>query len=245
MLAKKITSLQHPIVRHLNKLRTSKQYRREKQTVLVTGKKVIFELGSSHPIKTLLLAPDLPLPKKIQAENTLIAAPSLFKKITGLVNPEEILAEIPLPKPSTLKNCHYVVALDDINDPGNLGTLLRTALALGWDGVFLTDHCADPFNDKALRAAKGATFHLPLRQGTHKELLALIKENNLTPLAADIRGKAPTRHTSPTLLILGNEAHGINPALKKIASPISIPMHGKMESLNVATAGAILMYSVK
>ena len=247
MLTKKITSLQHPIVRHLNKLRTSKRYRSEKKTVLLSGKKVIFELGASHPIKKLLISPDFPTPKKLRAEETFLAAPSLFKKITGLVKPEQIVAEVALPKPSSLKKGQYLIALDDINDPGNLGTLLRTALALGWDGVFLTDKCADPFNDKALRAAKGATFHLPIRQGSREELLALIEERELTPVAADIKGTEPTTLSisSPYILILGNEARGIHPTLKKISTLVSIPMHGKMESLNVASAGAILMYTLK
>lgn len=247
MIAKKITSLQHPIVKHLQKLRTSKRYRSEQQTLLLSGKKLILELGSSHPIKRLLHVENDPLAKKIPCEESLILAPSLFKKITGVVNPETIAAEVHLPKPHSLKDFQYLIALDEINDPGNLGTLMRTALALGWEGVFLTSSCADPFNDKAVRAAKGATFHLPFKQGSHEDLLDLIKKNNFSPLAADITGTPPSEITpgSPLILILGNEARGVHPDIKKISTLVSIPMCGRMESLNVAAAGAILMYALK
>ena len=245
MIANKITSLQHPIVKHLQKLRTSKRYRSEQQTTVLSGKKLITELGSSHPIKRLLISENS-LSKNIQAEETLILAPALFKKITGVVNPEPIAAEVYLPKPSSLETLQYLIALDDINDPGNLGTLMRTGLALGWDGIFLTDNCADPFNDKALRAAKGATFHLPFRQGSHKELISLIQKQKLAPFAADIKGTPPSDLSAhaPLILILGNEARGIHPDLKEISTLVSIPMCGRMESLNVAAAGAILMYTL-
>lgn len=246
MIAKKITSLQHPIVKHLQKLRTSKQYRHEMQTVLLSGKKLILELAATHSIKRLFIS-DESLSNKIPSEETLILDPSLFKKITGVVNPEPIAAEVYLPKPSPLEDFQFLIALDNINDPGNLGTLIRTTLALGWEGIFLSDTCADPFNDKALRAAKGATFHLPFRQGTHEELISLIQKRKLTPLAADIKGTALSDITphSPLILILGNEARGIHPDIKKISTLVSIEMCGKMESLNVAAAGAILMYTLK
>lgn len=247
MIAKKITSLQHPIIKHLQKLRTSKRYRTEQQTLLLSGKKFILELGSSYPIKRLLHVSDEPLAKKIPSEEPLILAPSLFKKITGVVNPEPIAAEVYLPKPSSLEDFQFLIALDDINDPGNLGTLMRTALALGWEGIFLTNSCADPFNDKALRAAKGATFHLPFKQGSHEELISFIQKRKLTPFAADIKGTAPSdlNPRFPLILILGNEARGIQDNVKKISTLVSIPMCGRMESLNVAAAGAILMYALK
>jgi TrmH family RNA methyltransferase len=136
--------------------------------------------------------------------------------------------------------------LDRISDPGNLGTLLRTALALGWEGAFLTPHSADPFNDKAIRASKGACFFLPLQEGSYEELEELLKENQITAYVADLKGTSlpnlKVKH--PLALILGNESLGPSAWAKQHGSAISIPMKKDVESLNVASAGAILMYEL-
>ena len=117
---------------------------------------------------------------------------------------------------------------------------MRTALALGWDGAFLTPTTTDPFNEKALRAAKGATFKLPFTQGTY-ELFAL---GALPFFAADAKGKNVQLCSFPDTLILalGNETHGLSEPVKEKAERIAIPLQPSMESLNVASAGAILMY---
>ena len=85
-----------------------------------------------------------------------------MKKISGMQTPEGLVVEIEMPKPAPLEGLKYLLALDGVSDPGNVGALLRTALALGWQGIFILDESCDPFNDKALRSARGATFRLPL-----------------------------------------------------------------------------------
>jgi RNA methyltransferase, TrmH family len=152
-----------------------------------------------------------------------------------------------MPPLGNLNNKNFILALDGISDPGNLGTILRTALALGWDGVFITSNSTDPFNEKALRAAKGATFRLPILCGSWEELEQLIKKNNLHVFIADMQGSALNKEViqTPLVLILGNEAHGASAFLKKHYHSISIPISDKMESLNVAIAGGILMHAFK
>lgn len=241
MLPKKIHSLQHPIVKHLAHLRTSRRYRQQEKRLVVFGSKLVSELKP----KRLFLSPNAPLEQA--AGEVFFLEPALFKKISGQEHPELIAAEVEMPEESPLTNASYLLALDNVSDPGNVGTLIRTALALGWEGIFLTDGCADPFNDKALSAAKGATFRLPFNRGSREELLALIKEHSFTPLAADTIG-APlsTLNPSPPLiLILGSEGCGIAPELKALSTLVTIPMSGRMESLNVAAAGAILMHGLK
>ncbi|MGE0670710.1 MAG: TrmH family RNA methyltransferase [Parachlamydiales bacterium] len=247
MIARDVSSLQHPIVKHLVKLRDDRKYRTSARTALISGIKLVSELSSSHVFKTVLITQGYSPPVTIKAEQTLIVTEEIMKKVTSLQNPEPLAAEIPLPAPSELTGCHPLLILDQITDPGNLGNLLRTALALGWEGAFLTPGTTDPFNDKALRAAKGATFKLKLRQGSYEELFGLVRDSGLTLLIADAKGSpahsAPWQQ--PIALVLGNEAHGVQADLKNNGTAIAIPMKREMESLNVSAAGAILMFQLQ
>lgn len=241
-----ITSLQNPIVKYFVKLRNSRAYRKEQNTALIVGTKLVQELASHTPLITLLVENGAELPP-VNASQIYYVTPEILKKITGLEQPEPYAAEVALPKPADLSGKKYLLALDGISDPGNLGTLLRTALALGWEGVFISEGSADPFNEKALRAAKGATFHLPLCEGNFDELNQLIEKNKLSVYIADMNGqKVDTEKLKvPLILVLGSEAHGVQFKPKTAAHTLSIPIHAKMESLNVAVAGGILMYLMR
>ncbi len=149
-----------------------------------------------------------------------------------------------MPKEPSWEGKKYFLILDSLSDPGNLGTLFRTALALGWDGIWLTPGTVDPFNDKALRAARGATFCLPFAWKTREEIIEATKKGALTLYTADIEGK-PLHTISPRpplALILSSESHGPQnwPSEK-----ITIPMQPHVESLNVASSGAILLYTLR
>jgi TrmH family RNA methyltransferase len=247
MLIHKITSLQHPHVKHLVKVRDNRNDRYRSQSVVVCGCKLIRELARQFHFRSLVLEEGVSVAFKFETENLYYATPEIIKKISGLEQPEPIIAEIQMPKVYDVSSANFLLILDGISDPGNLGTLLRSAFGLGWDGVFLTPGCTDPFNDKALRAAKGATFTLPWKSGTLEELNTLIKNKNIKLFAADAKGAdLSTCHFSlPLALALGNEAHGLNSQLKEQAELIAIPMKGQMESLNVASAGAIMMYELR
>jgi TrmH family RNA methyltransferase len=239
MIPRRITSLQHPLVKYLVKLRQDKDFREQEKAVLVSGTKLVSELS---PVKILIADREFP---GIDAEEIVIALPEIIKKITGLQNPEGVAAVVPLPHFADLSRSKKLVVLDGLSDPGNVGTLLRTALALGWDGAFLTTGSSDPFNEKAVRAAKGATFRLPLCLGSWDELSLLLSDRAV--FVADAQGEPIKRgvQNKKIGLILGNEARGLSPQAKKTGNPVSIPMSPKMESLNVASAGAILMYALR
>ncbi|MBS0620586.1 MAG: RNA methyltransferase [Verrucomicrobia bacterium] len=242
MLAREITSLQHPIVKHLVKLREDRAYRREKNSALISGNKMIRELSQRMAFSTLIVEKGYPI--DLPAEQVFLVTPEILKKITGLKQPEPIAVEIAIPPPGDLKEVKRLLILDGISDPGNLGTLLRTALALGWEGVFITEGSTDPFHEKALRAAKGATFKISIQQDTLEVLEHLL--TSFTLYAADPRGAPLGSPAYPgrIALALGNEAHGLSPLLQSKAQRIAIPMQMEMESLNVASAGAILMYEL-
>lgn len=212
----KITSLDNPLVKHFVKLRTKSSYREEHNSVLVASKKLVDELSA------------LVSPKKVLTQ----APEAIFKKITGQNSPEAVVAEFERPKPSCLLGLDHILVLDRIQDPGNLGSLVRTALALGWQGVLFLEGCCDPFNEKAFSASRGALFRLPFAFGGLDEIDAPL-------LVADLEGQEPT-FQKRCALVLGNEGSG-----STIEAPkISIPHKGEMESLNVAAAGSILMYTL-
>jgi TrmH family RNA methyltransferase len=142
------------------------------------------------------------------------------------------------------------------------GTLLRTALALGWDGAYLLPGCADPFNDKSLRASRGAVFKLPLATGQLQGWRSVAAAHSLASLAAEPHrarpgfgssGQSASRHAGaqPQVagdarvgLVLGSEGQGLSEEVLRHCVPVAIPMPGEMESLNVAAAGAILMFAL-
>ncbi len=236
MLAKEITSLQHPIVKTFVKLRTNRKFRYESGQIVLSGEKLMKE---SKELDLIISTNKTTL----KAKEIYITTPEILKKATGLENPEGIAALAPMPPFQSLERKNWILVLDGIADPGNLGTLLRSALALGWEGAFLTNDCVDPFNDKALRSAKGATFRLPLQMGTHDDLFALAEGKNV--YVADASGKPFSSEKKPNgVLILGNEGGGVSEKLKKRYTCISIPIDG-IESLNVAAAGAILLHELK
>lgn len=244
---KEISSLQHPLVKHLVKLRQNNDYRYDHHSLLIEGVKMIHEISSLFPFKTLLVTSKDLIPKNIRTEEIILATPEVIQKISGLQSPEGILAEVPMPPVSNLQGKKFIVALDAINDPGNLGTVLRTALALGWEGVFLLGEGCDPFNDKALRSSRGAVFKLPLARGNWEDLQKFALENKLETFVADLEGTSVDKiqPLKGMILVLGNEAHGPSKEIKTSCSAITIPMPGKMESLNVSVAAGILLYTLR
>lgn len=242
-----ISSLQHPLVKYWVKLRTNRDFRYENQSVLISGIKLIKELSTHFTFRSLITQKGFTPSFSFKTEEQYIVTDSILKKVTGLNTPEPIAAELPMIRESSLASCRSLLILDGIADPGNLGTLFRTALALNWEGIFLTQGTTDPYNEKALRAAKGATFYIPWCYGSLEELSQFLSRHPFELFAADAKGIPiqTSRTKSPIALILGNEAHGIAASLKTSSQLIAIPMNKQMESLNVATAGAILMYILK
>lgn len=239
-----ITSLQHPLVKHLVKLRQDSGYRYEQNSLVLEGSKPIREVIGQA--KKLIYSQSF-IPFGGSNAEEWIVTDAILQKISGLSNPEGVIAEVEMPMMSPLEDCHRLLVLDGISDPGNMGTLLRTALAFGWDGVFVLPHSCDLFNEKVLRAARGAHFKLPFKMGTAKELQALLEGQGFQPLLADLQGQHPENIPSAAkrALVMGNEAHGACEEVRQFSLPVAIPMPGQMESLNVAVAGGILLYLLK
>ena len=141
-----------------------------------------------------------------------------------------------------------ILLLEDVQDPGNSGTLIRTAAAFNFDGIIMSPGCADPFSPKCVQATAGCVLSLWIRRsGSYFEIAQELRRAGFSLVAADMTGAADTavlRNCSKLVLALGNEARGLSRSVLEISDiRLQIPIHrGKAESLNVASCGAICMY---
>ncbi len=141
-----------------------------------------------------------------------------------------------------------ILVLDGVQDPGNVGTLVRSAWALGAGGVIALQGTADPWRPKAVRASAGGCFHLPLVRSSEEAFLAWVKEVGLQLLVASADGDSPDSEQvrGGWALVVGNEAAGVRGAVVESAERrVGVPMPGGAESLNAAVAGSILLYAIR
>jgi TrmH family RNA methyltransferase len=149
--------------------------------------------------------------------------------------------------PSSAASTGRFLLLDGIQDPGNVGTLIRAALAFGGDGVVVLDGTVDPWNPKAVRASAGAAAHLPLARARWSQVREWITHQDIPLLVAESQGKDVREMTPPLswALVLGNEGAGVRPEIRERAdASLAVSISSKVESLNVATAGAILLFAL-
>jgi TrmH family RNA methyltransferase len=169
----------------------------------------------------------------------------LMQYISETETPQGILAVVEL-LPVTIHNLDFILIPDSIHDPGNLGTLLRTAAAAGVQAVFIPPETVDPFAPKVVRAGMGAHFHLPIHLLPWEAIRLYLKRKKV--FLADMTGERScwdSDFRAPLALIIGGEAEGASEAARKLAHErIYIPMTGNMESLNAGAAGAILIFEV-
>jgi len=186
---------------------------------------------------------------------------AVMRRASGLETVSEscAVAVADMPQPDTSVPMDNVLVLDAVADPGNFGTILRTASAFGWSNVWALPGCCDPFNDKALQAGRGAQFCVNFRSGTWQDLEPILTSE---VVAADAKGElvdefvkrrlhrraeiGAAESVAPCCLVLGNEGNGLSAAsLERAGSTVSIEMTNEMESLNVGVAAGILMYSLR
>lgn len=166
----------------------------------------------------------------------------LFDELTELKTPSGILALIAIPRPSTA-NSRFVLLLEDIQDPGNLGSMLRTAAAAGCDAVLLSKGCADAWSPKVLRASMGGHFVLSIHESA--DLLAAAQTFDGNLYAASLQAKASLYDCGlrgNLGFAIGNEGAGLSAALAAECIPVTIPMPGEVESLNAAAAVAVCLF---
>jgi len=176
--------------------------------------------------------------------------PEHFARLAATEHPQGILlvAEIPVMTLDALASpapTPAVLLLDGIQDPGNFGTLVRTAEALGAAGIVALPGTVDPWNAKAVRAAAGSSFRVPLVQAEWSNAASWLRDRGYRLLAAEVGGEAARGGTGRLAIVMGNEGAGVSPQIRAEADgTIGIALRGRAESLNVAAAGAILLYEL-
>lgn len=240
---KKIFSLQNPLVKQLCKLH-DKHFRDQHQQALLYTQKVIEPLAK-HLTITAYVVPEN---KKLHASAPVYqASQNVLEKIAALPSFNEMIAVVDLTALPLWNQENRVIILDAVSDPGNVGAIIRSAVAFGFDGVILLEKCADPFSDKVIRASKGAVFQIPLLRQSTQEFLTKIKTKEPQVILADCKGQDCRKHRflEKTWIVFGNEGHGFSPLILNAGfETITIPVKQQMESLNVAAAAAILMYEM-
>lgn len=241
---KTIESRHNPWIQHLRKLQEDGAYRREKKKLLLEGSKLISERYTSAGALLVENPEKLPLP--LRHEPYTLISSSVSRYLADTQHAEGIFLEIDLPLERLPEKITRALICEGLADPGNLGTLGRTALAFGWEALLLLPGCCDLFNPKALRASKGAFLELPYKQIHWADLKKLQKEQGWTLYAADMQG-TPVKETPPKALalVVGNEGQGISAESRAHCQLICLPMQGSMESLNVGVAAGIFMYMLR
>ena len=243
-----IESNQNKIIKEVNSLKAKKE-RDKTGLFILEGKRLVDEIPNSWEIKYLLKAESYS--EDINFENVYTVKDSLFEKISETVNPQGILAVCHIKEFDVTNvdysNSPFFVVLENVTDPGNMGTLIRTADAAGADGIFLSKGCVDIYNPKVIRATMGSIFHLPIYRNLNlMDLMEDFKNNNVKTIAAHLKGTStPYKVDMKTAcaVIIGNEANGLSDEISEIASDlVKIPMPGKAESMNAGIAGGILIY---
>jgi TrmH family RNA methyltransferase len=182
----------------------------------------------------------------------LLVSDKIFKEISDTQSPQGILAVIRKKDAAlleTINGNNKIVMLESLQDPGNMGTIIRTADAAGMTGIILSKGCVDVYNRKVLRSTMGSIFHLPIHQ-THDFISTInqLKAKGIKVYAAHLDGSIDYYYMDDcqnTAIIIGNEANGISDEAAKAADClVRIPMSGKSESLNASVAAGILMYEV-
>lgn len=244
---RKIESSSHDLVKHFVKLSKDRSYREQSGSVLVEGKNLLQDLVKRHqPLRIMTTEEHEALFAAVSCERICISE-QVCQKISSVESPEGCFAEFRVPASQSASDFAdslvHVVVLDGVQDPGNVGTLLRTALAFGVHTVACLPPCCDVWNPKVIRAAKGAQFDMKIFQATWSELL-IHKPADVMIVVADAHGHSLRPAPELWWLVLGNEAHGSSIPMEVAAHSVAIPMVGPVESLNVAQAGAILLYEL-
>lgn len=179
----------------------------------------------------------------------------LFREITDTENPQGIIAVIKqkeyLLKEVLDNNANFILLLDRIQDPGNMGTIIRTADSAGVDAIILLKGCVDIYNSKVIRSTMGSIFNIPIIEADNENYtIEILKENKFNIISSylntDNYYHNVVDYGNKVVLVIGNEANGINDnIINKSDLLVKIPIYGKSESLNAAIASGILMYQIK
>lgn len=253
-----INSSKNPIIKEVKGL-SRKKNRWNEKLFIIEGIKLIEEaIASSMTIKYIFYSEILThvdggrefLDKIIDRKETIKLSKEVFRQTSGLENPQGVMAVLEFKDRDIeeiyKENLSFILFLDELNDPGNLGTIIRTADAFDIGGIVLGMGCVDPYNSKVVRSTMGSIFRLPIYNiNDNEEFFKRAKENKYSIVTTSLNGRLLSEEDflEKAVVVIGNEANGVSDRIIDISDKqIKIPMPGKAESLNAGVAASLIMY---
>lgn len=246
-----ITSRSNPLLTRVRKLNSRRAFRREQGVFAAEGPKLLAEaLCWKAELEAVICVPGVPLPELPGQVRVVEVAEGLLASVADTDSPQGIVFLCKgkdLAVPDQLTGGRYLI-LDGVQDPGNVGTVWRTADAFGADGLILCSGCADPWNPKTVRATMGAVFRLPVYESTLETAAERLAQAGIPLYAAALREDTEDVRAVPlgrAAVIIGSEGRGVSPqALELCKKTIKIPMRARCESLNAAVAASVVLWEM-
>lgn len=249
LLAMILTSKNNPLIKETIALK-EKKARKQLGLFLVEGIKMTLESRKSGlEIERVFLqengafsATDI----GVDQDKIVYVSEDVFRAISDEKTPQGVLCRVKIPDTRLDKPNGNCLILDGVSDPGNMGTIIRTANAAGYNEVYLTEGCVDPFSPKCVRASMSGIFFTKLYFGTREEIISCMQD--VSVIVADMAGENVFTFTPPKkfALVIGNEANGVSAEIKaKAHYTVKIPMQDTQESLNAGVSAGILMYQLQ
>ena len=253
-----IQSKDNKTIKHIISLQQRK-YRQKFGEYMVEGIRAVTDIGKKDCLRSILIRESKrselePLVEKgFTVSSVYVVQDPIFDKIEHSVNGQGILGiakKCVNDLHSLIVEDGLYVALDGVQDPGNLGTIIRTAVAAGAKGIFLLKGTVDPYNEKCVRSTMSALCNIPIFEDiTLSEFYDFIKDNTIKTYVTSLDNAKPYHtisYAKRTMVILGNEGNGVSKEIIEMCDQaITIPMYGDIESLNVSIAAALCMYKVR
>lgn len=253
-----IVSRENPVIKNIVKLISSAKERRRRSLFVTEGARLCGEIPNSKITAEIFAVSESALKKEeltarsisASAARSIVIPDALFSKISDTKTPQGMLCVCKIPKVAPFSGNGSYIALENTQDPSNLGAVARTAEAFGIDGIIVSKNGCDPYSPKAQRAGMGALLRLPVE--TAEDFLLSVKEK--ANRGARIYGAAvddgaqnilKTDFSGNTVILIGNEANGLTDEAKALCDRlVKIPMPGRAESLNASVAAAVFMWEV-
>lgn len=249
---KRIESTQNALVKHWKKLVTLRKEREKSSEFIIEGFHLVEEaLKNKERILQIIVRDDVDLPLLWQTDDVQMVQvnEAVAKEIAETEKSQGVFAHCKVSEPTEIEMAGWrkVLLIDAVQDPGNIGTMIRTADAAGIDAVVLGKGCADAYNPKVMRSAQGSHFHIPVVRGELNDWIDRLQDDGVKVFGTSLEEAISYRDINVTedfAVIVGNEGAGISPQLlAKTDQNVIIPIFGGAESLNVAVATGILLYA--
>lgn len=248
-----ITSTSNETIKYFISL-NDKKTRMNAKRFIVEGYHLVNEASKTNLLEAIISTDEKEL-KKINNVKRYLVNDAIINKIATTKNPQNILGIVKMLDhnitnlvPIIKENKTKLIMLDDVNDPGNLGTIIRTAAGLGYDGIIMSPNTVDLYNEKVIRSTQGVMFKIPIIKANLQEVIKMLKKEKVFCIGTALTNAKDVKHITKKdkfAICLGNEAKGISKeVLDNMDENVKIAMKNDVESLNVSIAAGIIMYEI-